>query len=384
LQFSTDGKYALAQDDSEIVVFSLEPLSVLYHVPADKEVLGQFTPDSREFVFVASAPKITNGPIRTPRETLRVERWSVTNPVRISSTVIPELTCGTASLSPDGRTFVCDDFNGALHIIEVSTSKEIFTKKAFASPSSKGAFEMIDLSAEETLAREKSGSLGGVMDEHGPLERTLASADFGFSPDGRYLVAIPKNAGPAIVWDIDRRNVVKSRGKIKLLSKATFNGDLFAFVAPDRLAIVLPRWQSWRKGSECWVDVVAFPTGDVVSSSELPHCPGGPSFAMARSQRPFRRATDPNLLIIDYEEVLDRGVLDSIEADSSPVTIRLAGRKARIDTCAFEFKTGRIVQSASPAFDVFGSRYVNELHPGEVGLWDIDKGLLGSIKVSSK
>ena len=356
LRFSPDGKYLLAQDDSEITVLAADPLGVLFRVQAHKGVLGHFTPDSQELVFVKAMTPVVQGQIQGPEGTPRVERWRISDRARVASTAIPSLTCGTASLAPDGRTLACDDLKGTLHVIDVTSGEETLTKKKFSLPG--------------TDSRRAN----------------LWAADFEFSPDGRLLIALPNDDGVAVLWDAGGRNLLKSQGEVKLLSKAMFRSDFFAFLAPDRLAIMRARWISSKEGSKCTADVVAFPSGDVMSTMDMPHCPGGPSLEVGRPQRPFRRAADSSLLMIDYEVVIDRGVAGIINADSSLPRdwVWLQGRKARVETCAVEAKTGRVIQSDSRMLDVFANRYLTEVRPGEVGLWETGKGLLASIAVIKK
>jgi hypothetical protein len=135
--------------------------------------------------------------------------------------------------------------------------------------------------------------------------------------------------------------------------------------------------------------VVTFPAGKAASSRELPRCPGGLAFGSGRIQRPFRRAADPDVLIVDYETAVFESGLGRVEMDNwamNPLNIRgyYPERIATIATLAVELKTGQIIQSHSAAFDVYGNRYVEEVHPGEVGLSEIGKGLQASIVVSKQ
>lgn len=356
LQFSADGKHVLAQDNSHITVLTVDPLRVLFRVQADQAVLGRFTPDSREIVFVRSMPRVVEGQMPPAQGTPRVERWRLANCTRVASTAIPVLMCGTALLGPDGRTLACADLKGRLHVVDVQAGCEAFTKKEFA------------LGSEQLY---------------------LWAADFEFSPDGRFLIVRPEVDGVAVVWDAGEKQLVKARGRIKLLSKHMSReeispymrayGQRFTFVGPDRVAIVRARWPSRRAGWRCSADIVAFPSGDLVSTIELPNCPTTRSFEAGRTQKPFRLATDANFLIINYEVVVDRGVARANKALSTFYSNR---EKARIDTCAVESKTGRVIHSDSVALDVYGNRYVNEGRPGEVRLWEMGKGLLASIVVS--
>src|SRR5580658_7212855 len=54
LRFSPDGRYVLAQDNSEIAVLTVSPLAVRFRIPAELAGDAQFTPDSREVIFVGS------------------------------------------------------------------------------------------------------------------------------------------------------------------------------------------------------------------------------------------------------------------------------------------------------------------------------------------
>jgi hypothetical protein len=52
LQFSPDGRYVLAQNDSEITVLDVEPFAILFRIPTRYATDAQFTPDSGSVVFV--------------------------------------------------------------------------------------------------------------------------------------------------------------------------------------------------------------------------------------------------------------------------------------------------------------------------------------------
>ncbi len=58
LHFSPDGRYVLAQDDAEITVLAVRPFAVLFRIPAQDATDAQFTPDSREVVFVRSVAHV--------------------------------------------------------------------------------------------------------------------------------------------------------------------------------------------------------------------------------------------------------------------------------------------------------------------------------------
>jgi len=390
LQFSPDGKYILAQDDSGITVLAVDPLCVRFRVPADPQVLARFTPDSREIVFVHSMRRVVRGEeVQLPQGNPKVERWRISDCSKVAVVPIPDLACGTAALAPDGRTLACDDIRGTLHVVEVASGLESLAKKKFALP---------------------------MFTDDGYFQKKphLWAGDFEFSPDGHVLIAVPDDSGPAVLWDSNGRKLVKSQGEIKLLStpgvapaswaqpgspaaasasaaakdKLILRTDSFAFASPDELAIVRARWLSWKEGSNCSVVIVTFPAGKAVSSRELPHCPGGLTFGSGRIQRPFRRAADPEVFIVDYEITVFNSGVGGVVMDNWAMSPLKVGnyypeRTATIATLAVVLRTGQIIQSHSAAFDVYGNRYVEEVHPGEVGLSEIGKGLQASVVVST-
>lgn len=54
LRFSPDGQYVLAQTDSLVAVLMVEPFSLLFTAPAEIASRAEFSPDSREVVFLNS------------------------------------------------------------------------------------------------------------------------------------------------------------------------------------------------------------------------------------------------------------------------------------------------------------------------------------------
>jgi WD40 repeat protein len=325
------------------------------------------------------------GEVQSPQGNPTVERWRISDCSKVATVPIPDLACGTAALAPDGRTLACDDIRGTLHIVEVASGLERLTKGKFALPMRREYF---------------------LKQPH------LWAGDFEFSPDGRILIALPDDDGPAVVWDSNGRKVVKSQGEIKLLSapgiappwaplgfpitlapvgamdKLILRTNSFAFVSPDRLAIVRARWLSWKDGSKCSTAIVTFPAGQAVSSREIPHCPGGLTFGNGRIQRPFRRAADPGVFIVDYETAVSGGGVAGSVSDNRAMVLNFRNynpeRTAAVATLAVALKTGQIVQSHSAAFDVYGNHYVEEVRPGEVGLSEIGKGLQASVVVSKR
>src|ERR1039457_3886297 len=132
LRFSPDGRYVLAQDDSEITILTVQPFSILFRIPTDRAELAKFTPDSREVVFVSSATHVDFERIRFAHSANYVERWGTDEQYRLESTPLPLLICGTEELSQDGRVLACADPNATLLLVDVATGRTIFEKKKIA------------------------------------------------------------------------------------------------------------------------------------------------------------------------------------------------------------------------------------------------------------
>lgn len=60
------------------------------------------------------------------------------------------------------------------------------------------------------------------------------------------------------------------------------------------------------------------------------------------------------------------------------------GRTSANRAAAAELTTGLVIISETPALDVFGRLYVAEFAKGEVGLYEIGKGLRAAVVVHSK
>ena len=362
LKFSADGKFILAQDESAIVVLSAEPLGVLLRVRADKEVLGHFTPDSHQLVFVRSMIQVDPTQIRLMDGTPRVERWDVRDRMHVASSSIPNLVCGSVALAPDGGTLACDDMKGTLQVVDVKSGKVDFTKRKFARA-------RVSVWADQEVTVDSAN---------------LWAADFEFSPDGRFLIAVPKDDGDAVIWDRREKGTLNARGQVKMLSKMTERAYFFAFLSPDRLAIARSRYVNSKKALECDAVILKFPSGDVISTQHLPRCPGGYSVDFRRTtERLLRRAADPKFLIITHEEIIN-GTIGDRNSWHHVVPPTGKSAKTRIETSAVELSTGRMIGAGLHAVDIFGNRYVEDLRPGEIGLWERGKGLLGSVVVREK
>ncbi|HEY3744168.1 MAG TPA: WD40 repeat domain-containing protein [Bryobacteraceae bacterium] len=371
LQFSPNGSYVLAQDDTDISVLAIEPLHLIFRAKADHTVLGRFTPDSRELVFVSSTTQIDSTQIKIGSANPQVERWNVRDGVRVSSAVIPSLVCGTSALAPDGRTFVCDDLKGNLHVVDVPSGKEVFKKRKFALPYSDPKYEIV-----------YSGKLG--------------AADLEFSPDGRFLIAAPKDEGAAVIWDSREGSHVKAAGYLKLLSSLDKRAYFFTFRGNDQLVMVRARYAPKTVMSECKALTVGFPSGNVIASQRMPMCPSVSFYSEgSTANRGFRSADDARFLITIFEEWLGKpgrspnpwsarlshgGVANSYGLSSNAPR----GGDVQLYTRAVELGTGHMIPSCSRAMDVFQNRYVEEIRPGVVGLRNVGAAGEATVTVSGR
>ncbi len=317
VRFSPDGKYLLAQDDSEIAVITVLTFWVLFRIPADNAGLAQFTPDSRQVVFVSQAEHRARHQL-VIREVPRLERWNIAGEARAEDTPIPAGTCGTQELSPDGRTLACVDPGGTLRLIDVPSGQTIYEKRKFVKP-------FVD--QESPFLRE-----------HGDLGK----ATIGFSPDGGFVIASPGVLGSPVAWDPLRRGSINLTGQLRNIL-----WEAFVFVTPDRILIS----HHFNHGKTFSARLVAFPSGVVVSRPKLP--PG-----------PLFRAADPSFVLIRPFGQLD---------DRDPEPNRAAAVEFGTDQV--------IVSNASAALDVFRNHYVAELADGNLGLYERGKGLQAKVNL---
>ena len=117
IQFSPDGKYFLAQDESSIFVASREPVANLFRIDAFDAHAARFSPDSRSVVFYDKE--------------LRVEKWDVASGKRrsIHQLTIPE--CYQSELSPSGNYLGCIDEEFGLKLVDVETNTVLLERKKF-------------------------------------------------------------------------------------------------------------------------------------------------------------------------------------------------------------------------------------------------------------
>ncbi len=366
LRFSPNGQYVVAQEASAVTVLALQPFRVLFSVPAQNVTSLEFTPDSRQIAFVSATGTAesfgSSGYHRLKaRGTPRLERWSIEDRVRVDSLELRLRSAGTSELSPDGRVLAAVDFDGTFRLVDVGSGGTIFEKRKFCQ-------RYVDWGPGQT----NNGWRGDP-----------GSASLRFSPDSRFILALPKYAvGAALAFDLTERKVVNLEGGLRKFGRR----PEFAFLTSDRMMVSEGQRPAVTMTVDCkscrqWdppgpadpstvtATFLAFPSGEVLSQPLLP--PG-----------PLFRAANPDFVIIrpfgiDYRpEAKQTTVTDTPMAKMTAISYPPSNRAA-----AVEFATGQVIVSDTPALDVFGRFYVAELANGDLGLYERGKGLQATLTV---
>jgi hypothetical protein len=328
LHFSHDGRFLLAQDDQGITVLSVQPLSVLFRVPAANAVFSGFSPDSRDVLFLTFGGWVGTPFDVFPGPTAHLERWSVVDRAHVKSIEIPWPACRSWGLSPDGRFLACHDTNGTLSLVDVALSVKIFEKKNFSGLRAATDWQYVQ------FGHTMQGYRGG-----GQIE---------FSPNGCFVVAVPDDPlGSPFAWDMRRGEPIHLGLRLRLAGMwgLTFIGD-------DQL--MMPNGGSRRFAIR---KLVAFPSGKKLSTFKAP--PGLES-----------QAADPNFVIV-------RPVTSLFQVPTNSYVNE--GKQA----AALEFRTGQVIECDAPALDVIGQYYAAERLDGELGLYERGKGLQATVKIPS-
>jgi hypothetical protein len=327
LRFSPDGRYVLAQNDSEVFLLTTRPFTILFRIPANSATDAQFTPDSQQMIFVSSVTRVSTQIIAYQDSEAHVERWSIAGKGRVGYRDLQMPPCGTEALSPNGRVLACDDFQGTLRLIDVDVAATIFEKTQFVK-----LIPLYSFLADDSIDIPNGYYLGD-----------RGEAVINYSPDSRFVIVCPSGGeGKQVGFDLVEKRELTMRGRLGL------NTNL-AFIGPERLLI--PRSGIPRKGIKTAL-VLAFPSGKVLSK---PRIPGGPIFPAADAGfvliRPFGKNADPD----------------------GPVT-RVA---------AVELSTGAVIISNMPLLDIFGRYYVAGPSNGAIHLYERGKGLQATLVLFS-
>jgi WD40 repeat protein len=220
LQFSPDGQFVLAQDDSSVFVLSRSPFALLFRFDAPDAHPAQFTPDSKSIVFD------TRG--------LRIEQWDLATQKRTAVHELTQRGCAETKLSPDGKTLACLDQEYNVFLLAVDTGDKFFEKKQLLSPD---PFNALQIMIKILLAKQAG--------------QDPVLAQLQFSPDAHYFLAGSYQTHVAV--DLTTRAPLPLHGNF---GGTSLQGP-FAFVGSDRIAAVN---ESDPKSSA----LLHFPDGSVI------------------------------------------------------------------------------------------------------------------------
>jgi hypothetical protein len=198
VRISPDGKYVLAQDDSNIYVLTRSPLKNLFRIDAPDAHTAHFTPDSTGIVF--QVVELGGSP--------RVEHWDIASQKRLEvHEIYVRRGCILSNLSPDGHTLACLSFAGSesgvgfdFDLFDTASGTSFFHKKDWVYLNSMH-FDY------NLLWRISMGLAIGNQSAYDALSHVS------FSPDSRYVIVhSPQNT---LAMDLTSRSPINLPGNIK-------------------------------------------------------------------------------------------------------------------------------------------------------------------------
>lgn len=240
LQFSPDGRYLLAQDESSIFILTREPFAYVFRIEAPDVYPAHFTPDSTAVVFY-------------DRE-LRVQKWDVKSQKQVFLRAV-QAKCAESALSWSGEMLACVTHDRELHMLNVKDGSVVFSKD--------------NLYQQTPLEMEMSRLIALVSGKG--VEILLFAVKLQFSPDDRYFVAA--HGDSVFGYDFSAQKPIQIPGKLKSL-------QTFSFIAPDQifgLEATTPR-RAVRMHFPSGQTLDQFPFSDFGQLSPIWHAP----YAMIR------------------------------------------------------------------------------------------------------
>lgn len=327
LNFSPDGRYIIAQDNSSIFVIQKEPYKYLFRIDTPEANKAFFSPDSKSIVF------------NTP--TMRVEKWSIETqkPTSIREVFVTR-SCFQTALSKDGNTFACFSFvdkpSGIyvdLKLIDVRTNTLLLEKKDFFRPhpidvNRLSRFNRFDDSTKLFQAVFNSDARYFVA------ARAVKHKSGGRGPGSIFGVTRDYRAGKSgtLIYDLEEKKELKIEKKlIEVISSP------FAFISRDR--IIGQNKKDAKKSG-----VFSFPSGDQIEKFSI-------------KANSFSKPHKGNFVLVRPLKVAPVGVFDL--------------QKKKL-----------VIANKTNAFDVHGDVFVSENKVGELGLYSlIDDKQLGLINL---
>jgi WD40 repeat protein len=265
LQFSADGKYALAQDTSTIFALGRSPFRLLFQIDAEDADPASFSPDSARISF--STPS------------LRVEQWDVTTQQLIAAhDVLNYRPCLFHLLSPDGRVMAC--------IVNTSRAEHQLGVTLWDVDNGNVILQQDD-AFDKWSADVKFAIPYWTGKVHWPHVR------WAFTPDSKRLMVNYELT--TLVYDVDQHAFLKAGGAVAKLDRKPF-----AFLGNDRMAIV--NWDNPQKSA-----VYSFPDGKELKQ-------------LAMGDQEIRSVTHGDYLMLTPMKDAALGVLD-MNTDHVPFTM---------------------------------------------------------------
>lgn len=309
-QFSPDGKYVIAQDDSGINILKRDPFTVLFRIDATDAKPAKFSPDSKNVVFSTYGQ--------------RVEKWNLESKKPIlAREVYVRGRCWQTELSNDGSVLACYTNRANLELIDVATNETIFKKEEFYIPNYaevyNWSYRLNELNAKEVDALQMEFSPNDKYFLTGKVNRQIRMEGFWAATPAFISV----NRAKAFGFDLKSKTEISLEGELKNIVSMPF-----AFYADDKII-------GQHKGDADKSGIFSFPSGDRIEKFLL----SANSFS-----RPF---------VGDYLFVRP--------TSANPVGV--------YDIAAKKF----IANNKTPAMDGFGEFFVSESKDGVVGLFKYDK-----------
>ncbi|HUQ49707.1 MAG TPA: M48 family metalloprotease, partial [Terriglobales bacterium] len=248
LKFSPDKKRALAQDDANIYVMTVEPFSYLFRIKAQNANRAHFSPDSSKIVFHDND--------------LRVEEWDIAARKRTQvHEIARRLDCLQSELSYDAKYMGCWNQENVLQVLEVGSGDAIYSEKDFFKIETQSDYNKL------LFAR----FLGPSM-----LRRMMTMA---FSPDSKTFAAAH---GPAVLaLDLGSRTKIPVSGRARSFMERSFafldNGKMVGVKMYDDEGEILtfPEGKTIKKLTLGFQEVFAPAHGDFVIARPVRDYPVG-------------------------------------------------------------------------------------------------------------
>lgn len=334
IEFSSDGKLILAQDDYGITVIQREPALVLFQIPVTDALRANFTPDGADIVLTT--------------ENLRFERWSIGQKAPVESReLVLRRNCWEHELSPNGNFLACVDTSANINIIDTKTGKRVWEKKKFYELS---IFEYISW-----LSKSSGDDPTGLF----RIE---------FSPDSRFVMmsrsqkfryrfrindqVVGSSEDTALALDMTTLTQIKVDGDLKNIASRTYK-----FLDSGRI-LGMPSWKSEDSG------IFSFPQGKRLEKLKF-------------SASVISRTQNPDYFVIKPIQNLMLGVFDAkraaIVAGMNKADMAVFG-----NYIAFESAAGKLVIREAKYNDATKS-----LDGKDVATIDLPASSIGTLRAAS-